>query len=71
MVRVAWYRFIVYDQLSGNQLGGFATLDAAGECFLRSIGAEPNAAEHLEISDDDKEIRLRIDSEKINAVTAA
>ena len=65
------YRFIVFDQLSRNQLGEFATLEAAEECFLRFVRADPSAAEHLEIWDDDEEIKLRVDPEKITAVTAA
>ena len=65
------YRFIVFDRLSRNQLGEFSTLEAAEECFLRFVGTEPTAAEHLEIWDDDKEIKLRVDPAKINAVTAA
>ena len=65
------YRFIVFDQLSRNQLGQFATLEAAEECFLRFVRAEPSAVEHLEIWDDDKVIKLRVDPKKISAVTAA
>jgi hypothetical protein len=65
------YRFIVFDRLSRNQLGEFPTVVAAEECFLRFVRADPAAVEHLEIWDDDKEIKLRVDPEKINAVTAA
>jgi hypothetical protein len=65
------YRFIVFDRLSRNQLGEFATVDAAEECLLRFVRAEPTAAEHLEIWDDDKGMRLTVDPDKIRAVTAA
>ncbi len=65
------YRYVVFDRLSRNQLGEFPTLDDAEACFLRFVKAEPSAVEHLEIWDDDKEIRLDIDPRKIEAVTAA
>jgi hypothetical protein len=65
------YRFIVFDRISRNQLGEFPTVEAAEECFLRFVRAEPTAAEHLEIWDDDKGIKLHVDPEKISAVTAA
>ena len=64
-------RFIVFDRLSRNQLGEFPTLEAAEECFLRFVRADRSAADHLEIWDDDKEIKLRVDPEKLSAVTAA
>lgn len=64
-------RFIVFDRLSRNQLGEFSTFEAAEECFLRFVGAAPAAAAHLEIWDDDKGMKLRIDPEKVSAVTAA
>ena len=55
------HRFIAFDRLSRDQLGEFSTLEAADECFLRFVGAEPTAAEHPEIWDDAKEIELRVD----------
>jgi hypothetical protein len=65
------HRFIVFDRLSRNQLGEFSTLEAAEECFLRFVGADPTADKHLEIWDDDKGIKLHVDPEKVSAVTAA
>lgn len=65
------HRFIVFDRLSRNRLGEFSTLEAAEECFLRFVGAEPTAAEQLETWDDDRGIKLRVDPEKVSAVTAA
>ena len=65
------YRFIVLDQLSRNQLGEFPTVDDAEACFLRFVKAEPSAVEHLEIWDDDEEIKLNVDPRKIAAATAA
>lgn len=64
-------RFIVLDQLSRNELGHFDTVAEAEACFLRFVRAEPTAVEHLEIWDDDEDIRLDIDPDKIRAVTAA
>jgi len=65
------HRFIVFDRLSRNQLGEFATIDAAEECLLRFVRAEPGAAPHLEIWDDDRAEILGVDPAKIAAVTAA
>jgi len=64
-------RYIVLDQLSRNQLGEYPTVEEAEACFLRFVKAEPSAVEHLEIWDDDEDIRLAIDPRKIDAVTAA
>ena len=38
---------------------------------LRFVKAEPSAVEHLEIWDDDEEIKLNVDPRKIAAATAA
>ena len=65
------YRFVVFDRLSRNQLGEFPSIEAAEECLLRFVRAEPTSADHLEIWDDDKGIKLHVDPEKISAVTAA
>lgn len=65
------YRFVVFDQLTRNQLGEFPTVDEAEECLLRFVKAESSAAEHLEIWDDDEDIRLDVDPRKIEAVTTA
>ena len=65
------HRFIAFDRLSRNQLGEFATIDAAEECLLRFVRADSNAAGHLEIWDDEKDAILSVDPAKIAAVTAA
>ncbi len=65
------FRFIVFDRVSRNQLGEFASLEEAEECLLRFVRAEASAAEHLEIWDDDSGARLTVDPDKIRAVTAA
>jgi hypothetical protein len=65
------HRFIVLDQLSRNQLGEFATRADAEACFLRFVQAEPAAIEHLEIWDDDEDVRLEIDLDAIRSTSAA
>ena len=64
-------RYILLDQLSMNELGEFDTFAEAEACFLRFVKAEPTAVEHLEIWDDDEDVRLDVDPDKIQAVTAA
>ena len=64
-------RYILLDQASMNELGEFDTFAEAEACFLRFVKAEPTAVEHLEIWDDDEDIRLDVDPDKIQAVTAA
>jgi hypothetical protein len=65
------YRFIVLDQLSRNELGHFATRPEAEACWLRFVDAEPTAVEHLEIWDDDEDVRLDVDLDAIRSTTAA
>jgi hypothetical protein len=64
-------RYILLDQLSMNELGEFDTFAEAEACFLRFVKAEPTAVEHLEIWDDNEDIRLDVDPDKIEGVTAA
>ena len=64
-------RYILLDQASMNELGEFDTFAEAEACFLRFVKAEPTAVEHLEIWDDDEDVRLDVDPDKIQAVTAA
>jgi len=64
-------RYILLDQASMNELGEFDTFAEAEACFLRFVKAEPSAVEQLEIWDDDEDIRLDVDPDKIQAVTAA
>ena len=64
-------RYILLDQLSMNQLGEFDTFEEAEACFLRFVKADPTAAEHLEIWDDDEDVRLDVDPDKIGSTTAA
>ena len=64
-------RYIVLDQLSRNQLGEFDTLREAEEALRRSLAHAPNAAEHLEIWDDDEDVRVEIDPETLRPAPAA
>ena len=65
--------YIVVDQITRNQLGEFATLEEAEECFFDFVRPHPPAAEHIEIwRDDGKNAeQLVVDPEKIRRVTAA
>jgi len=64
-------RYILLDQASMNEFGELDTFAEAEACFLRFVRDEPSAVEHLEIWDDDDDIRLDVDPDKIQAVTAA
>ena len=65
--------YVVFDQLTMNQLGEFATFEEAEECFFRFVGPHPPAAEHILIwRNDGKDIvRVEVDPEKIRRLTAA
>ena len=65
------HRFVILDQLSGNELGHFATRAEAEASWLRFIDAEPAAVEHLELWDYDANARLDLDPEAIQATSAA
>jgi len=64
-------RYIVHDQVSQNQLGEFDTLEEAKEALRRFLAHAPNAAEHLEIWDDDEDVRVEIDPETLRPAPAA
>lgn len=61
--------YIVFDRLSGNQLGEFDTLDGALDCYRGFVVPHPPAAEHIEIWLDDT--RLEIDPTSLPPATAA
>ena len=63
-------RYIVHDQLSRNQLGEFDTLEEAEEALRRFLAHAPNA-EHLEIWDDNDDVRVEIDPETLRPAPAA
>lgn len=65
------HRFVIFDQLSCNELGHFPTRAEAEASWLRFIRAEPTAVDHLEIWDYDEDVRLDVDADKIRAATAA
>ena len=64
-------RYIVLDQLSRNQLGEFDTLAKAEEALRRFLAHAPDAAEHLEVWDDDEDARVEIDPETLRPAPAA
>ena len=61
--------YVVFDRITRNQLGEFATLEEAEECFFDFVRPHPPAAEHIEIWRGDEP--LVVDPEKIRRVTAA
>ena len=65
------HRFVIFDQLSRNELGHFATRSEAEACWLRFIDAEPTAVEHLEIWDYDEDVRLAVDLDTVRAAATA
>jgi len=64
-------RYILLDQLSRNQLGKFDTLAEAEEALRRFLALAPDAAEHLEVWDDDDDLRVEIDPETLCPAPAA
>ena len=64
-------RFVVLDQITRNQLGEFATVEEAEACLLRFIEADPSAVEHLEIWDDELDVRLEVDPATLRPAPAA
>ena len=65
--------YVVFDRLSMNQLGEFATFEEAEECFFRFVVADPTSAEHILIwRDDGTDMeQVDVDPEKIRRLTAA
>lgn len=61
--------YILFDRLSGNQLGEFDTEAAAIETYLDYVQADARATEHLEIWLDDT--RLEVDPTSLPPATAA
>ena len=64
-------RFVVLDQITRNQLGEFPTVEEAEACLLRFVEADPSAVEHLQIWDDELDVRLEIDPERLRPAPAA
>ena len=63
--------FLLLDRLSRNFLGEFSTYEEAEEVFFRFVRAEPSAAEHLEIWDEDGTEPIPVDPEKVREATTA
>jgi len=64
-------RYILLDQLSRNQLGEFDTLAEAEETLARFLAPATQAADHLEIWDDDEGIRIGVDPATLRPAPAA
>ena len=64
-------RYILLDQTSMNQLGEFDTLAEAKETLARFLFHAPEAADDLEIWDDDEDVRIEIDPATLRPAPAA
>ena len=64
-------RYILLDQLSRNQLGEFDTLREAEEALRRFLAHAPDAAEYLEIWDDDEDVWVEVDTDTLRPAPAA
>jgi len=64
-------RYILFDQASRNQLGEFDTLAEAEETLARFLAAAPQAADDLEIWDDDEGVKVDVDPAKLRPAPAA
>jgi hypothetical protein len=64
-------RYILLDQASMNQLGEFDTLAEAKETLARFLAHAPEAADDLEIWDDDEDVRIEIDPATLRLAPAA
>lgn len=65
------YRYTLFDRASGNFLDWFGTLAEAKETRARWVEAAPQAAEDLEIWDDEKGVRIELDPETLRPAPAA
>lgn len=64
-------RYIILDQASMNEIGHFDTLSEAEEALARFLEAAPQAADDLEIWDDDEGVRIEVDPAKLRPAPAA
>lgn len=64
-------RYILFDRASRNQLGEFDTLPEAHEALARFVAAGPQAADDLEIWDDDEGVVLDVDPAALHPAPAA
>ena len=63
------FKYVLLDRATANFLGEWHTYEEAEETYLEYIRVAPDAIERLELWHEDK--RIRVDPEKISAVTAA
>jgi len=64
-------RYLLLDQASMNQLGEFDTFVEAEKTLLRFVAADARAADSLEIWDDELDVRMTVDPDKLRQATAA
>lgn len=64
-------RYTPIDQASRNELGHFDTLEDALQARARFVTAAPEAAEDLEIWDEDEDARVELDPEIVWPAQAA
>lgn len=64
-------RYLLLDQASMNQLGEFDTFVDAEKTLLRFVAADARAADSLEIWDDELDVRMTVDPDKLRQATAA
>ena len=64
-------QYTLLDRASRNFLGWFDTLAEAEETRARFVEAAPQAADDLEIWDEDEGIRIEVDPETLRPAPAA
>ena len=64
-------QYTLLDRASRNFLGWFDTLAEAEETRARFVEAAPQAADDLEIRDEDEGIRIEVDPETLRPAPAA
>ena len=64
-------QYTLFDRASGNWLDWFDTLAEAEEARARWVAAAPQAADDLEIWDDEKGVRIELDPGTLRPAPAA
>jgi hypothetical protein len=65
------FRYTLFDQASRNELGHFDTLAEAEEALTRFLAHAPEAADDLQIWDEDEDVRVEVDPAKLRPAPAA
>lgn len=64
-------QFTLFHRASGNWLDWFDTLEEAKEARARWVAAAPEAADDLEIWDDEDGVRIDVEPETVSPAPAA